>query len=145
MLAIFPMLAGISHADLIFNVVFFVVLTSVLLQGTSIPLVAKWLGVDTLAVFTRVYPIEYTPMGGLKSELTELPIPSGSGVAGKAIVELGLPAAFLIVLVARGNEFLVPSGGTVLQAGDTLLALFDEESLRTVRSQVDGQTSGVAG
>ena len=45
-LATFPLLAGIPQATTIFNLVFFIVLTSVLLQGTSIPLVARWLGVD---------------------------------------------------------------------------------------------------
>jgi cell volume regulation protein A len=45
-LATFPLVAGLPQADLIFHLVFFIVLTSVLLQGTSIPLVARWLGVD---------------------------------------------------------------------------------------------------
>jgi len=131
-LATFPLLAGLEGADLIFNVVFFVVLTSVLLQGTSIPLVARWLRVDAPLVQHRVYPIEYTPMGGFKSELKELPVPQGSAVEGKAIVELGLPDDFLVVLIARENGFVVPSGGTVLQAGDTLLVLSETASFEQV-------------
>ena len=54
-LATFPLLAGLQQANLIFNVVFFVVLTSVLLQGTSIPLIARWLKVDAPAIPKRVY------------------------------------------------------------------------------------------
>ncbi|RPI48929.1 MAG: potassium/proton antiporter, partial [Chloroflexi bacterium] len=131
-LATFPLLNGIPQADLIFNVIFFVVLTSVLLQGTSIPVVARWLGLDAPMVPKRVYPIEYTPMGGFKSELQELPVPSDSPMVGKAIVEMGLPDEFLIILVARENDFVLPSGGTVLQAGDTLLVLSDEASLEDV-------------
>ncbi len=77
-LATFPPLAGILEVDLIFNVIFFIALTSVLLQGTSIPPVARWLGVDAPLVPKRAYPIEYVPMDGLKSELKELPIPPGS-------------------------------------------------------------------
>jgi len=125
-LATFPLLAGVPQADLIFNVVFFVVLTSVLLQGTSLPLAARWLRTDAPAAPRRAYPIEYTPVGGFRSELKELPIPSDSTMSGKAIVELGLPEDFSIVLVARDKDFLVPSGGTVLQAGDTLLVLSDQ-------------------
>lgn len=131
-LATFPLLAGIPEADLIFNVIFFIVLTSVLLQGTSIPPVARWLGVDAPLVPKRAYPIEYVPMDGLKSELKELPIPPGSHMAGKAIVELRLPADLLVVLIARDNEFLVPNGGTILEGGDILLVLSDEASYNAV-------------
>ncbi len=131
-LATFPLLSGLPQADLIFNVVFFVVLTSVLLQGTSLPLAARRLRVDALTVPKRVYPIQYTPMGGFKSELQELPVRSSSPMVGKAIVELRLPDQFLVILVARENDFVLPSGGTVLQAGDTLLVLSDKESLEDV-------------
>jgi cell volume regulation protein A len=131
-LATFPLLAGLGKAPLIFNVVFFVVLMSVLLQGTSIPLAAKWLGVSAPEIPKRVYPIEYTPMDGLKGELKELPIPADSGMAGKAIFELELPDEFLVILIARDNDFLLPSGGTVLQSGDTLLVLSDKKSFESV-------------
>ncbi len=134
-LATFPLLAGIPQADLIFNVVFFIVLTSVLLQGTSIPLVARWLKVDTPAVRKHIYPIEYTPMDGLKSELKEMPVPPGSPMAGKAIVDLDLPDEFLVILIARENDFVQPSGGTVILAGDTLLVLSDKESFEQVQGK----------
>jgi cell volume regulation protein A len=136
-LATYPLVAKIPQAELIFNVVFFVVLTSVLLQGTSIPLVAKWLGVDAPLIPKRAYPIEYTPVSGLKSELQELPIPAGSNVVDKTIVELGLPAAVLIVLIARGDEFLVPGGGTTLWAGDTLLVMADKEQFDHLQAQIN--------
>lgn len=144
-LATFPFLARLQQADLIFNVVFFVVLTSVLLQGTSIPLVARWLRVDAPAIPKRVYPIEYTPMGGLKSELKELHLPFGSNMAGKAIVELGLPNDFLVILIARDNDFVLPSGGTVLQDGDTLLVLSDNESFEEVMTKFNLSESKAAG
>lgn len=134
-LATFPLLAGLQQAELIFNVVFFVVLTSVLLQGTSIPLVAKWLKLDAPQSPKRVYPIEYTPMGGFKSELKELPVVRESGMHGKAIVELGLPADFLVILIARENDFVIPGGGTVLQGGDTLLVLSDQKSFDEVETR----------
>jgi len=140
-LATFPLLAGIPEADLMFNVVFFIVLASVLLQGTSIPLVARWLGVDAPAIPKRVYPIEYTPMRGMKNELREMPIPPGSRMIGKAILELGLPSDFLVILIARGSDFVLPSGATVLQADDTLLVLSSNESFEAVlaRSLASGQ------
>lgn len=136
-LATFPLLAGLPQADLIFNVVFFIVLTSVLLQGTTLSPVARWLRVDAPAVPKRTYPLEYNPMAGLKGELKELPIPSDSVMAGKAIVELGLPAHFLIVLIARDSDFVVPSGGTAVQGGDTLLVLSDKASFDDVVARFD--------
>ncbi len=136
-LATFPLLAKLLQADLIFNVVFFVVLTSVLLQGTSLPRVAKWLKVDAPIIPRRIYPIEYVPMGGWKNELKELPIPIGAGVSGKAIFELGLPDDFLVILIARENDFMVPSGGTVLQDNDTLLVLSDKQSFEEVAAKFD--------
>jgi len=134
-LATFPLLNRIPEADLIFNVIFFVVLTSVLLQGTSIALVARWLGLDAPMVPKRIYPIEYTPMGGFKSELKELPVPPDSPMVGKPIVEMGLPDEFLVILIARENDFVLPSGGTVIEAGDTLLVLSDKESMDDVTSR----------
>jgi len=131
-LATFPLLAGLPQSNLIFNVVFFVVLTSVLLQGTSIPLAARWFRVDAPVIPKRVYPIEYLPMEGLKSELKELPIPLESKVIGKAIFELGLPRDFLVILIARENDFMIPSGGTVLLGADTLLVLSDEDDFEKV-------------
>jgi len=140
-LATYPLLAGLEQAELMFNVVFFVVLTSTLFQGTLIPQVARWLKVDAPLEAKRVYPLEYTRMEGLSSELKEYPIPADSFVVGKSIVELGLPQQFLIMLIARGNEFVLPSGGTVLEAGDVLLALTDAESSEIVREQIAIKTA----
>lgn len=134
-LATFPLLAQIPQADMIFNVVFFVVLTSVLLQGTTIIPLARWLKLDAPVTPKRIYPIEYTPVGGFKSELKELYVPPHSPMVGKAIVELGLPADFLVVLIARQNDFVMPSGGTIIEAGDTLLALADAATFEQVCQQ----------
>lgn len=145
MLATFPFLAGVAQANFVFNVVFFVVLTSVLLQGTSLPLVAKWLRVDAPLAPRRAFPLEYTHVDGLTSEIKEITIGQGSPAAGKAIVALGLPDDFLIVLVARDNEFIVPSGGMTLLAGDRLLVISEPESLHKVESRCLAPSSGEPG
>jgi cell volume regulation protein A len=136
-LATYPLLAGIPQADAIFHIVFFVVLTSVLLQGTSIPLVARWLGVEAMVPPHRPFPIEYYPGDGFQGELKEMAIPPHSEVVGRTIVELHLPAEFLIILIARGEEFVLPSGGTALEAGDTLLVLSDQPSFEHVLTLVN--------
>ena len=141
-LATYPYLAKLPQADLIFNIIFFIVLTSVLFQGTSVPLAARWLQVDVPEPAKPLYPIEYTPVEGLKTRLQELPIPPGSWAAGKRIVDLKFPPGFLIILVARGGEFLVPGGGTDLVAGDTLLVLSEEENFRLIKEQIGRSLPG---
>ncbi|HCB00979.1 MAG TPA: potassium/proton antiporter [Anaerolineae bacterium] len=127
-LATYPLLAGLSQADSIFNIVFFVVLTSALLQGASIPFVAKWLNVDIPVTKKPVYPIEFNPVSGFKSELKELTIPKDSPASGKTILELHFPEEFLIILIARDNEFIMPSGGIDLREGDTLIVLSNKDA-----------------
>jgi potassium/hydrogen antiporter len=141
-LATYPLLAGIAQAELIFNVVFFVVLLSILLQGTSVSHVARWLKVTVVAPPRRQYPIEYIPTEGLKGNLKEVHIPPASPVVGKAVFELRLPPEFLVILVVRGEEFLIPSGGTVLQKEDILLALSNEEDYNKVYKQVNPSDNG---
>jgi cell volume regulation protein A len=131
-LATFLLLARLPHADQVFNIVFFIVLTSVLLQGTTLGPAARLLGVQAPIRSRRIYPIEFTPVGGFKSELKEFPVPPDSEMIGRAIFDLGLPDEFLVILIARANDFVLPSGGTALQAGDTLLVLADRASFEQV-------------
>jgi cell volume regulation protein A len=128
-LATFPLLAGVPNAGLYFDLVFFVVLVSALLQGTTIPRVARWLGVDAPLAPRRELPLEYVPVKGLKSELRELVVPPESPAVGRAVVSLGLPAGFLIIMIGRGDEYIVSSGSTVLQGHDRLLVLAEAEQL----------------
>lgn len=138
-LATFPLLAKAPHAEFMFNMVFFVVLMSVLVQGTSLPLVARWLRLDKPIAPQRVLPLEYNPVSGLKSELKELTISADSPAIGRALVDLHLPAEFLVVLIARGSDYLVPNGGTTLAVGDTLLVLSEEAAFVRVRKTIERQ------
>lgn len=111
-----------------------------MIQGASIPFAAKWLGVDVPVVKKPIYPIEFTPVSECKSELKEFTIPSGSIADGKTIVELYLPQEFLIILIARENEFIMPSGGIRLPAGNTLIVLADEEIFASVERQLNSKS-----
>lgn len=139
-LATYPLLANVPQAEMMFNIVFFVVLSSVLLQGTTISQMARWLKVDTSSPPKRVYPIEYNSISGIKAELKELTIPQDSEAGGKTLVELQLPAGFLIVLIARDNEFILPGGGTELRAGDTLLVLAEKKVFNEVRARINAKS-----
>jgi len=136
-LATFPLLAGIKQADMIFNIVFFVVLASALLQGTSIPNVARRLGVDAPIARVPVYPIECEPGGRVPCDLVDVEIRPDSAAAGKQLVELGLPEGALVVLINRGEEFIIPTGSTILTPGDRLLFLAAAAQLAQARAIVE--------
>src|SRR6476660_1992649 len=104
-LATFPIVAGIPKADMIFNLVFFIVLTSVLLQGTTITQTAKGLKVAAPISKRRQYPLEFVSSRDSKSDLVELTIPEDSLIRGKQIVDLHLPKTALIVLLNRNDDF----------------------------------------
>ena len=122
-LATFPLIAKTPNAEMIFNIVFFIVLTSVLLQGTSIPAVAKWLKVDAPLSGKRTYPIAMEYTEGINASLEELIVPYNSSVVGKKIFELDTPKECLIVLICRNEKFFIPKGTSVLEDGDVLLIL----------------------
>jgi len=132
-LATFPLLAGLEEADLMFNIVFFIVLTSVLIQGTSLPIVARWLHVDAPFPVKRQYPLEFHPSEGLKSELLEISVPPRSAVAGKRVVDIGFPDASLLVLLGRDNDFMIPTGSTTILEGDHILILADKTDANRIR------------
>jgi potassium/hydrogen antiporter len=131
-LATFPLLAGIDKSGTIFNIVFFIVLASALLQGTSIPLLAKWLGVDSPLLEKKKYPIEFEQTDALNTRMIDFTIPYNSWMIGRPVSEIGLPQDSLITLVARNEDFIVPSGRTVIEAGDVLLTLVNNNNLQEV-------------
>jgi cell volume regulation protein A len=124
-LATFPLLAGLPEAQLIFDVVFFVVLTSVLIQGTTIPQVARWLRLIAPPP-ERVVPSLREHIG---EHLLEIELPPGSAAAGKRIIDLHLPPQALLVLIARSGQHFVPTGSTTLQEGDYILITTEHDQV----------------
>jgi cell volume regulation protein A len=116
-LATYPYLADFEHSDLIFDTVFFIVLSSILIQGTSLPFMAKWLNVKSIKAKKEKIPV--SPL--LVNTLKQFYIEKDSKVIGKSIVELDLPSDFLILLVHRNDEYLKPTGSTILNENDMLL------------------------
>ena len=135
-MATFPLLAGLPEADTIFNLVFFIVLTSVLVQGTTLGVAARRFQVDAPAERKRTVPLEFVPDEGIQSELVELVVPVGAAVIGQPLVQVGLPEGVLIVLLGRQDEYIVPSGSTLLAAEDVLLLLAEPAQLDQVRQLI---------
>ncbi|MCK9431784.1 MAG: potassium/proton antiporter [Candidatus Omnitrophica bacterium] len=137
-LATFPLLAGIPQAHMIFNIVFFIVLLSVLAQGTTIHLVSRVLNVNAPFDFRKPYPIEFERAEGFESSLTDMIVPYHSEIIGKSIAEIKIPPEALVVLISRGEKFIVPNGSTVLESGDVLLVLANEEDLKIINGILAG-------
>jgi cell volume regulation protein A len=125
--ATYPLIAGVEKANMIFNIVFFISVTSVLLQGTTLPLMAKWLHVSVPEKAKRRTPLDMELSDNVKSELTEIVIPADNKVVGKQIVELGFPKTAIIAMIKRNGTFITPNGSTVLEPRDTLLVLAENE------------------
>ena len=143
-LATFPFVAGLPQAELYFNVVFFIVLTSVLLQGTTIRVAARLLHLDVHLPARRLQPLEFAPTTKTDSELVEIQVPEASPAAGARVMDLRLPSSALIVLVGRDDGFVAPRGSTVVHGGDTLLVLADKNDIPRVREAVGSGNTQLA-
>ena len=120
-----PLLEGVEKSDKIFHIVFFIVITSVLLQGTTLYPLAKWLKLEELVLKKKAKAIRLAE--DVKSELIELMVPPDSIAAGKKIVDLGFPKNSLIVLIHRDKGYLTPRGDTEIQVGDKLMIMSDDK------------------
>ena len=120
-LATFALSSKVPHKETIFNAVFFVVVVSTIVQGTTLERVARSLGLVSPAPPVPEAPLEVGPMSQL--DLVEFAVAADHAVNGSAVRQLGLPRNALIAVVHRDDEALPPRGSTILQAGDRLFVL----------------------
>ena len=137
--ATFPLMAGIEKADMIFNIVFFISLTSVLVQGTLIPKMARWLHVALPARVKPVMPADILLSEPLNSEMAEVTVSPESPASGMKIVDLGFPQNARIALLRRGDKYMIPDGQTVIMPEDKLILIAGNKEILT--SVVDGLCS----
>lgn len=123
--ATYPLIAGIEHAGIFFNIVFFITILSLLVQGTSVTVVAKWLGLVTGPDRKEVFGFELPDE--IKSAISEIDITPSVLVHGNRLMELQLPDHTLAVMVKRGKSYFVPKGNTVLKEKDKLLVISDND------------------
>jgi cell volume regulation protein A len=125
--ATFPLIAGAEKANMIFNIVFFISITSVLIQGTTLPIVGKWLHLTLPEKLKQRTQTDMEINDSLKSIYAVIEISETSSVIGKQIVQLGIPRTVLISYIQRDNKYLNPTGSTILMANDKLTVLAENQ------------------
>ncbi|MBA3283759.1 MAG: potassium/proton antiporter, partial [Nitrosopumilus sp.] len=126
--ATYPLIAGIEKADMIFNLVFFISVTSVLIQGTTLTVMSKWLHVSLPAkVKARAMP-EIFLSENPKAFIREIQINVDGFAEGKKVVDLHFPKSAIIAMIKRGDNFLTPGGATVIEPNDILIVLSESKT-----------------
>ena len=123
--ATYPLIAGVEHAGLIFNVVFFITILSLLIQGTTVTQAAKWLDMIDEPERKDVFGIELPE--GIKSAMSEIDVTPEVLTHGNKLMELTLPDHTLAVMVMRDGRYFIPKGNTVLKENDKLLMISDND------------------
>lgn len=123
--ATYPLIAGIEHAGMIFNIVFFITILSLLIQGTTVTLVAKWLDQIDEPEKKGEFGIELPEE--IKSAMSEIDLTSSVLSHGTKLMELTLPDHTLAVMVKRKGRYFIPKGNTELKENDKLLLISDND------------------
>lgn len=134
-LVTFPLVHGIPRASQLFDVVFFIVLLSTLVQGTTIGWLGRRLGLATPLVESPLDPLEVVATGG--RELINVTVTPGSAAAGRRLMDLRLPTGALVVLIERAGRSWIPTGGSELQTNDRLVVLSGHDERDVVRRVIE--------
>lgn len=132
-LATYPLAAGMGVGEDIFNLVFFAVLLSVLIQGSTLGTVARWLKLATPSRPMARYGLELVTMAKSELDLVVVDLPDPKGKLGPRIRDLQLPQGAVITLITRDGEVLIPKGNTHLMGWDQITVLarvVDEDKVR---------------
>ena len=131
-LATFPLVADVQDAQLMFNMVFFLVLSSVILQGRTLMPMAKLLKLDSPLSDRSRAPLELEHTDEISGETHEFDVTENSSAVDKTLAELNLPHTVLVMLIRRNKKFILARGSTRVHLGDGLLMMGDREHLQDV-------------
>ncbi|MFG6117157.1 potassium/proton antiporter [Halobacillus sp. MO56] len=137
-LATFPIVNGVENSQVMFNIVFFIVLTSALVQGSTISLVAKKLHLVGPKKDVPHHSIELISMGKASAEMIQYQVSPQSAVVGQKLRDVEFPNRANISAIIRDNQVITPYGETEIKAGDFLYILVEakyKEQLKSVLEQ----------
>ena len=122
--ATYPLIAGVEHARWFFNIVFFITILSLLVQGTTVTYVARLLKLIDKPPVKEEFGVELSE--DIRSVMSEIEITPKVLEHGNRLMDLTLPDHTLAVMVKRNNRYFVPKGNTVLKENDRLLMISDD-------------------
>ncbi len=125
--ATYPVVAQVPGADVIFNIVFFITIVSLVIQGTTVSLAARLLKLSTpLEKTGNEFGVELPEE--IDSDLSDMTVTTEMLEEGDTLKDITLPNGALVMIVKRGTEFLIPNGSLKLHLGDKLLLISDKKS-----------------
>jgi cell volume regulation protein A len=127
--AILPLAANLENAHLMFNIVFFITLLSLLIQGTTLTQVADGLNLSLKGEDKsnfQDFDVEFSE--DIKSTMTEIALNKSILTHGNRLMDIPLPDQTLAVMVKRGAQYFIPKGNTELHPGDKLLVITNDEN-----------------
>jgi potassium/hydrogen antiporter len=128
-----------------FNIVFFAVVISTLLQGTTFEPLARRLGVTTSEPALPRPLAETGTIRRLGAEIVEYPVAPDDAIVGRVVRDLGLPRDALLSVIVRGEEAILPRGSTRIEAGDRLHVVVRQEVARQVPQLLHRWQAGPVG
>ena len=131
-LATFPVIEGVPRSHEFFNIAFFAVLLSTLLQGATLEPLARRLGLTTSQPALPRPLADSAAAQSLGAEMVEFPIARGDAIVGFAVRDLGLPREALVNVIVRGGRAIPPRGSTKLASGDVLHILIRSEAVKQI-------------
>ena len=144
-LATFPVIEDVDGSLTFFNIAFFAVLLSTLLQGTTFEPLARWLRATTEEPALPRPLVEVGSIRQLGADVVEVPIHEGDAVIGVRVRDLGLPRDALVNVLVRNDEALPPRGSTRLEAGDLLYIVARQSAVASLREARERWRTGPVG
>ncbi|HYH83666.1 MAG TPA: potassium/proton antiporter [Longimicrobium sp.] len=143
-LATFPLLLGLPRAEPLFDVVFFVVLVSALLQGWTLAPLARLLKLEGPGAPPAAMSLEITSLRPVEGDIVQYSLTGGGRVEGKMIRELALPDGAVVAMVARESRVIPPRGSTQLRKGDHVFVVLSPGARPLVDRIFSGDPGAIA-
>ena len=132
-LATYPLMYGVAQAPLLFNIVFFVVLLSVVLQGWTLPVLAHWLNLQEPSTAGPPVTLLISALRQVDADIVEYTVVGECAAAGKTLRQLALPEGVVVAMIVRGQAIVPPRGSTEIKTEDHVFVVMHPEN----RGRVD--------